>query len=416
MFRTIDEALEHVMGRTRTKYRKINSVETLRKVLEHFDNPQDEIAFIHIAGTNGKGSTTNYVRSILQASGLTVGTFTSPHLEVHQDRIRINNQNIDDSSLLFYLNETYRYWDEYQMHMFEIDFLVSLLYFQAQETDVVVIEAGIGGLLDTTNCITPLVAGITNVGHDHMGLLGETLQEIAFQKAGIIKQGVPVVTTETQLEVLDVIRKQAVEMDAPLTIVKPAENIEQHHEGLSFIYEGKQYQIPTKARYQVRNASLAIEIVRQLPLEISQGKIEVGLATTNFAGRFEEVQPNIFIDGAHNVPGLKAMLEATATMPKPLHIVFAALSDKETAEMLALLHQQSEDIIVTSFEFPRAKKIEQYTENFITLEANYKTAIEKGILNREKTAGTLVITGSLYFISEVYAYFSEHKERITASK
>lgn len=378
------------------------SLDHFKALLESLGNPQYRLKTVHIAGTNGKGSTTNYLRAILQASGLRVGTFTSPHLEVHNDRIRINDVYISDEQLLYYGNRFAEVIEENNLSMFEIDTLIAIHFFLDQDVDIALFEVGLGGRLDATNVIMPLISLITTIGFDHMDILGDTLALISMEKAGIVKEGVPLYTSEDKPECLDVFKQICTERNAKFNTIKEARNIELKY-GIRFNYDNLSIHLNTSALYQVKNASLAIEGARYLSnyFEINDDDIINGLKDTQWKGRFELVStnPHIIIDGAHNTHGVSALVESARYLPKPLVIVFSALRDKETDAMLDDLLSIADEVIVTEFEFYRAASLEMLRHgNVLAIQDNHE-AIRKGIalsLN-----GTCLITGSLYFISQV---------------
>jgi len=378
------------------------SLDHFKALLESLGNPQHQLKTVHIAGTNGKGSTTNYLRAILQASGLRVGTFTSPHLEVHNDRIRINDVYISDEQLLYYGNRFAELIEENNLSMFEIDTLIAIHFFLDQDVDIALFEVGLGGRLDATNVIIPVISLITTIGFDHMDILGDTLALISMEKAGIVKEGVPLYTSEDKPECLDVFKQICNERNAKFNTIKEAQNIGLKH-GITFSYDQLLIHLNTSALYQVKNASLAIEGARYLSnyFEINDDNIINGLKDTQWKGRFELVStnPHIIIDGAHNTHGVSALVESARYLPKPLVIVFSALRDKETDAMLDDLLSIADEVIVTEFEFYRAASLEMLRHgNVLAIQDNHE-AIRKGIalsLN-----GTCLITGSLYFISQV---------------
>ena len=378
------------------------SLDHFKALLESLGNPQHQLKTVHIAGTNGKGSTTNYLRAILQASGLRVGTFTSPHLEVHNDRIRINDVYISDEQLLYYGNRFAELIEENNLSMFEIDTLIAIHFFLDQDVDIALFEVGLGGRLDATNVIMPLISLITTIGFDHMDILGDTLALISMEKAGIVKEGVPLYTSEDKPECLDVFKQICIERNAKFNTIKEAQNIELKY-GIRFNYDQLLIHLNTSALYQVKNASLAIEGARYLSnyFEINDDNIINGLKDTQWKGRFELVStnPHIIIDGAHNTHGVSALVESARYLPKPLVIVFSALRDKETDAMLDDLLSIADEVIVTEFEFYRAASLEMLRHgNVLAIQDNHE-AIRKGIAL--SLYGTCLITGSLYFISQV---------------
>ncbi len=400
MFKDINTAIDFLESRRNMTL----GIDFLKQAFSEIGNPQEKIKAVHIAGTNGKGSTTNFTRAILQEAGYKVGTFTSPHLIHHNDRLRINDVDITDEKLLYYINKTEPLWEKYQLSMFEIDMLISVLYFLDESVDYVVYEVGLGGRLDATNVITPLVSGITNVDYDHMNILGDTIEEIAFEKAGIIKQCIPVITTETKLNVLNVIKKIAAENQASLCVLDSPKYTLGDKSFTLDIEDG--ITMRNQGIYQKDNANLAINLIKSLKLNIDFETIKRGIEKTHWAGRFEEIIPNVYLDGAHNDQGMTRLIESLNMLPKPWTVVFTALLDKSHHEMLEKLSSKVDNLIVTEFDFYRAEKANVLAEGLdVIVIPDYKAAIQKGL--QLKAKGTLLITGSLYFISDARAYLLE---------
>ena len=380
------------------------SLDHFKALLEKLGNPQLKLKTVHIAGTNGKGSTTDYLRSILQTAGYKVGTFTSPHLEVHNDRIRINNVYISDEELLEYGNRFYTLIEENELSMFEIDTLIAIYYFCEKNVDIALFEVGLGGRLDATNVILPLVSLITSIGYDHMDILGHTLEEISFEKAGIIKENIPLITAEDKENCLFVFKSVCEERSSDFLKIHPAKNVI-IGDSIQYEYHHLIIQLNTLAIYQIKNSSLAIECalyLRELGYTISDENIRMGISSTQWKGRFETISlnPHIIIDGAHNMHGIDALVESTRLCKKPLIIVFSALKDKETEKMIHALVDIGDEVIVTEFEFYRAATLETLSmNNRVTSIRNPYDAIKYAI--KQSAGGTCLITGSLYFISEV---------------
>lgn len=401
MFNTTNQFIEYC---TQRMNKGRFSLDCFKAVLTDLGNPQYKLKTVHIAGTNGKGSTTDYLRSILQSSGYRVGTFTSPHLEVHNDRIRINNQFISDEDLLHYGNLFYELIEKNELSMFEIDTLIAIFYFIDQKVDIALFEVGLGGRLDATNVILPLVSLITSIGYDHMDILGNTLEEISYEKAGIIKNNVPLITTEDKENCLFVFKSVCEERNSMFVrvpnatdiIVEPTISFKLHHLNIN---------LNTQAYYQIKNASLAIECalyLRQCGYLISDESIVNGLKNTQWKGRFEtiSVSPHIIIDGAHNMHGIEALVESARHCKKPLIIVFTALKDKETEKMIHALVELADEVVVTQFDFYRAAPLDLLKlNNQVTAILDPQEAIEYAL--SKSNDGTCLITGSLYFISDV---------------
>lgn len=404
MFKTIHEATQTLMARKNLKYGTDGLIQALAAV----GNPHLQLKVIHIAGTNGKGSTTNYVRSILQTAGYQVGSFTSPHLVKHNDRIRINDQEISDDALLAAINNTYDLWMQYELSMFEIDMLISAMYFLEQGVDYVVYEVGLGGRLDATNVVTPCVSAITNIGMDHQAILGDTIAKIAAEKAGIIKKDVPLITTVDDPEALNVILDTCLRVDAPFQqVCVPPYRIA--NTSLHFEYAFEPYVLHNQATYQVNNAALALAIVQRILPAIDHDTLQKGLTNTHWAGRFEAILPNVYLDGAHNEMGVQKLVESLPMLPRPWTIIFTALADKDHHKMISMLEHVADTLIVTQFDFYRAQSAENLAHNHQALIIkDAREAIEYGLAH--KGEGTLIITGSLYFISQARAQLLDLKD------
>lgn len=401
MFKTTQEFIEYCTNRM-NKGRF--SLDHFKALLDRLGNPQFQLKTVHIAGTNGKGSTTDYLRSILQTAGYTVGTFTSPHLEVHNDRIRVNNKFISDEDLLKYGNQFYALIEENELSMFEIDTLIAIYYYLDKKVDIALFEVGLGGRLDATNVIMPLVSLITSIGYDHMDILGDTLEEISLEKAGIIKKNIPLITAEDKENCLFVFKSVCDEKQSDIIRIQNARHIEVNT-SIQFQYRDMAIELNTLALYQIKNASLAIETAIYLStcgFNINSHSIQFGLKNTLWKGRFETIStsPFVIIDGAHNTHGIDALIESCRNCKKPLIIVFSALRDKETYKMIHALVEIADEVIVTEFTFYRAATLEMLAENNqVTAIRDPQNAIQYAL--SQTGNGTCLITGSLYFISEV---------------
>lgn len=406
MLATISEANEWIMKRKNMGLGHAVFCE----LMSSLGNPQDSIPSIHIAGTNGKGSTVTYIKDCLVEAGYKVGTFTSPHILKHQDRIRINGEWIDDDSFLRILNHYRAIIEEQQLNMFDIDMLIACTYFNEKKVDIAIYEVGLGGRIDCTNCLThPLVTVITSIGLDHMELLGDTVEKIAKEKAGIIKKVVPCVIGEMIPSVKAVIEDVAKVKQSDLILSKKfiQKTID------SFEVDGVCYKVYNSAKYQMRNATVALTVIDCLQEKYNykisvQNKID-GILKSHWEGRFEIIQkqPTIVLDGAHNQEGISALLESVYVLPRPWIFVFSALSDKPAKLMIEQIHQIADEMIVTEFDFyrvERAKNLKLWDD--ILCVENTVEAINKGIEDA-KTGGSCILCGSLYFISEARRYLMD---------
>jgi dihydrofolate synthase/folylpolyglutamate synthase len=284
-------------------------------------NPQDRLRFIHVAGTNGKGSTCAMLESIYQAAGLRTGLFTSPHLVSFRERIQVNRQLIGESDVVRLVEELQPLLKQFPAGhhptFFEVVTVMALNFFAEQKCDLVIWEAGLGGRLDATNIVTPLASVITNIAYDHEQWLGDTLAKIAAEKVGIIKPGVPVITATDEPEALRVIEETALGKNAPLINVAQASHLPAAAETAA---------LPLLGEHQKTNAALALATIEALQKQIpvSVEKIRAGLANVNWPGRLQLVtRPSgqkLLLDGAHNVAGAKALREALSSwssIPRP---------------------------------------------------------------------------------------------------
>lgn len=385
-------------------------LDNFKQYMASLGNPQNRLRSIHIAGTNGKGSTTNDIRSILQAAGYKVGSFTSPFMITHLDRIRINNQDIREEAFLGITNRYYDSWMEWDLSMFEIDMCIAVFYYLEEQVDFCVFETGLGGRKDATNILQPLVSVITNIGMDHMEFLGDTLEKIAKEKAGIVKEGIDLITAEDKECCLQVFQKHTASAHAQCIKAGEISNIQETADGLSFDYGNlKDVALYGKARYQCRNAALAIEVClylqRQGHIRLTEAQLRTGLHQAVWIGRFETIskEPLIILDGAHNADGIHALCETLKQM-EDVQVLFSVLKDKNFEAMLQELETVCGEILVVPFYNERALDVRLLEgRKHIHLMESYERAIPHAL----QKVKPLVITGSLYFISDVRKYLIE---------
>ena len=425
MFTTYNEALKWIHGRLRLGIKP--GLKRMEWMMERLGSPEKEIKAVHIGGTNGKGSTVTFLRSILQEAGYTVGTFTSPYIEHFNERISLNGKPISDQEILDLTNVILPLAEELEETElggpteFEVITAMSFYYFAYKaNVDVVLYEVGLGGRFDSTNIIKPLAAIITNIGLDHTNILGDTYEEIAFEKAGIIKEKTPIFTAVKHAGALKVIEEQAEKMEAPIFRLGSEFNISCHEslpKGEAFTLKTntgnlKQLEISMIGEHQTENAAVAVcaasYLNQQNRFTIPEQSIRAGLKKAFWPGRFEILSENplVIIDGAHNDEGITTLVHELATRyaDRSIHIVFAALKDKKYDKMIAKLDNVASQISFVNFDYPRAAKAEEFLK--ISHSPN-KTAVDDWrtylLEEIEDLQGNsmLVVTGSLYFISEV---------------
>lgn len=425
MFTTYKEALDWIHARLRLGIKP--GLKRMEWMMERLGQPETKMKTVHIGGTNGKGSTVTFLRSILEAAGYSVGTFTSPYIEQFNERISVNGKPIGDDELLELTNLIRLLSDELEETElggpteFEVITAMSFYYFaNVKQVDIVLYEVGLGGRFDSTNIIHPLAAVITNIGLDHTNILGSTYEEIAFEKAGIIKQGVPIFTAAKQPESLKVIQEQAEAKQAPIFRLNQEFSISSHHsidkgEVFSLVSHFQslaELETSMLGKHQTENATLAVLTAQYLnetgSFVITEDAIRRGLITAYWPGRLEIISENplIIIDGAHNDEGISALVQELTTRyaNKSIHIIFAALKDKKLDQMIQQLDQVADKITFVSFDFPRAAEAMDLlrlsqSEQKLAVD-DWQTYIMEEIQTAD-TNGLLLITGSLYFISEV---------------
>ncbi len=402
MFKCINDALSYIESK-----RNKRSLDEFKKTIEKCGINVRQKNIIHVAGTNGKGSTVNYLRAILNAHGYKVGTFTSPYLVCHNDRIRIDDKPIDDETLLQYINKYYHVIEEDGLSMFEIDVLIMLDYFNTLDLDYRIIETGMGGRGDKTNVVESIISVITNVGYDHMEYLGNTLYEITYEKTGIIKKNQMFITSEVQGYLLAKMQDVCDELETMMYVVP-------EHQVMSypfvFKYRDMEFVLKEQGIFQVMNARLALTIAHNL-IHLNPEITVEAIEKANWKGRFESMlfkDKKIFIDGAHNIPGIMSLISTLdIKKQKGSCIVFSCLKDKEFNEMIDLLLKAGHIVYLTSFDSDRRLDLStiESRPNLYIIEG-YKQALERAYAEYSN----IVVTGSLQFISTVRKYVLEENE------
>lgn len=381
--------------------------------MDTIGNPQMQCKAIHVAGTNGKGSTTNDLRSILQAANYTTGSFTSPYMITHLDRIRVNDKNISEDAFVAIANQYFPLWMEWDLSMFEIDMCIACLYFVQEKVDISVFEVGLGGRLDATNILTPLVSVITNIGLDHMELLGDTIEKIAKEKAGIIKENTALITAESKESCRSIFKQICLHKHAPFLGIHAIKNIHKVHGHVCFDYaQFPAIELASGAMYQCANAALAIETIQYLrtnkDIKVEDAAIYEGLCNAVWIGRFEVVShdPLILLDGAHNTQGIHALCASLQDIENPV-IIFSALKDKNFHAMIKELQTISTTILVCQQKNERSIHMQEIQcEEGITCMED----VDKALSFAKAMHRAIVITGSLYFISEVRSKWFSNNE------
>lgn len=361
-------------------------------------NPHQKIKTIHVGGTNGKGSTSHMLASILQEAGYKVGLYTSPHLKNFTERIRINGEEISKQKVVDFIARNRLFLEKQQLSFFEMTVGLAFDHFSSENVDIAIIEVGLGGRLDSTNIVTPEVSVITNIGLDHTDFLGETLPEIAQEKAGIIKQNIPVVIGEKQTEVVSIFKNKAVLQEAIISFASDDEKV---------------YATDLLGSYQVQNARTAVAAIQQLKgFRVLKNHIESGLLNvvknTNLKGRWQILQnnPKVICDTAHNREGLIIVLEQLKRESfRKLHIVLGVVSDKKLETILPLFPIKA-NYYFCKPNIPRGLSEEVLREKAMEYNLNGKkyNSVRKALsdaLNNANQEDIIYIGGSTFVVAEI---------------
>ena len=424
------EAVDYI--ETIPKFTVKHPPEHTRELLSRLGNPQEGIKIIHVAGTNGKGSVCAYLNAMLLAGGKKTGLFTSPHLVRINERFQINGEDVSDEQFLNAFLKVEKAAKEYEAEgeghpsYFETLFLMGMLIFKEAGVEYLVMETGLGGRLDATNVVEkPLACIITSISRDHTEYLGDTLEAIAGEKAGIIKAGVPVIYDASQPGPASVIAAKAKEMGSPAWPMEPSfyEMKTQSREGITFTFaypggEKAALAIPYVAKYQMMNASLAFYTMHILQdvHDIPKNVLAEGLSKIKWPCRMEMAAPGVIIDGAHNEDGIAQFVSTAGYFAKEneITILFTAVADKHYHEMIGEICEgiHPSHVVATQIDGSRVVPAEVLAEDFrkagctdVCAEPEIGAAYEKAL--GKKGSGMLFCVGSLYLAGELKAYLAK---------
>jgi dihydrofolate synthase / folylpolyglutamate synthase len=394
---------------------------TLCKAL---NDPQEKFRSVHIAGTNGKGSTSHMLAAIFQSAGYKTGLYTSPHLHDFRERIKVNGKMCEEHFVTSFTERIQPLIEEIEPSFFEITVAMAFEYFAVHKVDIAIIETGLGGRLDSTNIVTPELSIITNIGWDHMQLLGDSLEKIAFEKAGIIKNNVPVVIGESKPETKPVFIQQAKAKDAPIVFADERRNVD------SFVFEDAYlavtinektkdekpvYRLDLAGLYQQKNLLTVLEAVHQLQYKgwkighkhVSEG-LQHGKKLNGLHGRWEVIKnhPKIIVDVAHNADGISQVVEQLAFETyNQLYIVIGMVKDKEIDEVLKLLPSHA-SYYFTKAQIPRALAENELKQRAMQFNLDGKASPDVNsalheILIHAKKDDLVLVCGSVFLVAEV---------------
>lgn len=406
----IDYSYEQVIDTIQNSRRfgNLTGSEITKIMLETLNHPEKGMSYIHVAGTNGKGSVSAFLCAILKEAGLKVGMFTSPHLVDFRERIQINGEMISKKDTQRLGNLLLALDFGVQPTMFDYCLAMALLYFKEQQCDVIVLETGLGGKYDSTNAVgTPTVSVITKIGFDHMAILGDTLAEIAGEKAGIIKAGTKLICESQDAEVEEIFRKAAEEAGAAsIEIINPEKiQIKDHQTFSAYGYEDLKMQM--LGLHQFENATAAI-LSAEAYLGKAEQAIRAGVANTKWMGRMEVLQtePFFMVDGAHNAHGVTALRKSLmALFPgEKFHFIMGVMADKDYVDMIAELLPLALDFTTVTVGYSRSLEAEQLAECIrkMGVAATSKPSLAEAMAEVTKARKERTIAfGSLYFVGEI---------------
>lgn len=412
----IKEALDYVNG---TRWRGAEaSLRRIRELMSLLGDPQKKLRFVHIAGTNGKGSCAAMTASVLRACGYRTGLYTSPYLYRFNERMQVNGEMIEDEALCRRISAVRDKAEKMDEHPTEFELMTAaaMLYFLEEKCDIVVLEVGLGGRFDATNVVdTPECSVIMNIGLDHTAILGGTVEEIAAEKAGIIKKNCPCVLYEQEKSVMDVVAERCRELDAPLTTAdfSAIEPVFDSLEGQAFQYKGAMYALPLLGAHQLRNAAVVLEtvgVLRARGWRLEDGDVEHGLYATSWPGRFElcAEEPDFIVDGGHNPQCAETVAENLMHyFPDNKRVLLiGVLRDKDYEKMTEILAPCADEFVTVAPDSPRALSAEELAgvlsrfSKPVTPCASVAEAVDtaKELAGED---GMVCASGSLYLVGSV---------------
>lgn len=396
----------------------------IKLLCDHLGNPEKQFKSIHIGGTNGKGSTSHMLAAVLQTSGYKTGLYTSPHLYDFRERIKINGTVVSEEFVVSFVEQTQQLVDDIQPSFFEITVAMAFCYFAQQQVDIAVIEVGLGGRLDSTNIITPVASVITNIGWDHMNMLGDTLEQIATEKAGIIKSSIPVIIGEKTEETSSVFEQIAGERKAPLYFAQEYFTINSFELKLAQLdvtvsdvvkRQDKRFITDLPGIYQTKNICTVlqtIEVLKENGFSITADAIRDGLQSvlqlTGLHGRWEVIKerPTVVLEVAHNEDGLRQMMAHIKALSfNKLHVIYGMVKDKEANKVLPLLPQKAR-YYFTQAHIPRALPAQELKEVAVTysLHGDAYDHVNNALtaaLQEANENDLIVVCGSIFLVAEV---------------
>ena len=388
-------------------------LEHTKRLLKFFDNPHKKFLTIHVAGTNGKGSTCAYIERILRYSGYKVGIYTSPHLFNFNERIRVNGIPISDQEIVSFLDNTFKEINKIGSTFFEATTVMAFDYFNKNKVDIAVIETGLGGRLDATNVISPVISVITSISMDHTETLGDSIKLIAKEKSGIIKEKTPLFVYEQDTDILDIFKKEAISHNAEIKISKAPKNISVTSRGTQFTANNQDYTIPLFGSHQACNAALAIDVVSYFDPKIKDDIIYNSLKTVFWPGRMQKIRPKIFYDVSHNKEGMEKTLQTLKELypNEDIHGLLCLKKDKDLTSLKSVILKNFKTLFISEDKkglLLKSSILEQELAR-VNIKCKPVISIKKGSENIENlvknNSAVGLIFGSHYIAEEVFHAF-----------
>ena len=384
-------------------------------LLNRIENPQNDFKSIHIAGTNGKGSTCSMISSILLNAGYKVGLYSSPHLVSFNERIKVNNQSITDAEIVLFIEKTKKDIDQLQSTFFEVTTAMAFDYFAKRNVDIAIIETGLGGRLDATNVLKPIITGITSISLDHRNLLGNNILNIAKEKGGIIKHKTPLVLYPNQRSIKSVLLKIAKKLNAEIIEIDQPTKVFYNEKGTCFCHKNYNYNTPLIGEFQAINAIMAITIIKLVDINISEQIIQNGLSLTKWPGRFQRMTKDlpIYYDVAHNVDSIKLITKYLKIIykEKPLGL-FVIKESKELGLVSNVIKNNFHKLIVSGGEplglmdgDKLGKILKTNDVSVFKIKKDFNFALNELIDLAKKTKKPALILGSHYIAKPIFDKF-----------
>ena len=388
-------------------------LEHTKNLLRFFDNPHENFLTIHVAGTNGKGSTCAYIERILRYSGYKVGIYTSPHLFNFNERIRVDGLPISDQEIVSFLDNSFKEINKIGSTFFEVTTTMAFDYFNKKKVDIAVIETGLGGRLDATNVISPIISVITSISMDHTEILGDSIEQIAKEKSGIIKEKTPLFVYRQDTKILDIFKKKAIFHNSEIKISKIPKNISVTSRGTQFTFNNQDYIIPLFGAHQARNAALAIDVVRHFDPKIKDDIIYNSLKTVFWPGRMQKIRQNIFYDVSHNKKGMEKTLQTLKELypDEDIHGLLCLKKDKDLTSLGSEILKNFKTLFISEDKKGLLLKSSILEQELARANLNCKpvSSIKKGLENIESlvknNSSVGLIFGSHYIAEEVFHAF-----------